>query len=126
MHCYKYIAISYNALLNHCTLYASSGWAMLFILFEQFVFVFCSSFFYFIFFSNFWVSGAACPLGQSPTNLYMNICIRKAEISTSFYWNIDQLIFLKAEISTSKKTNFVRSENINVLSIDKFVRSDIL
>ena len=45
------------------------------------------------------------PWGPSPTNLYMHICIWMDEISTSLGWNINQLIFLKNEIVTSKKTN---------------------
>ena len=51
-------------------------------LLNQFFFIFCSSFFYLLnslfylkTFKTLLVSGAAYPIGQSPTNLYMHICI---------------------------------------------------
>ena len=49
---------------------------------------------YLFFLSNFlgWV-GRLAREGKAPRTLYMHICIWKAEISTSFSWNINQLIF---------------------------------
>ena len=59
----------------------------------------------YFFFQTFLGEWGGAREGQAPRTLYMHICIWKNEISTSFYWNINQLIFTENEISTSKKTN---------------------
>ena len=80
--------------------------ALAFVLLEQLFLIYWSSFFliywssclviFFYYFKTpqtFSGEWGGAREGQAPRTLYMHICIWKAEILTTFYWNINHFIF---------------------------------